>query len=162
VEQISTERLHADDLQIDMGRRRISALLLMSALAAPLAAARGQPSDLAYRVDDFEWIDRSRSRPVPARLYWPHAAAPEAPVSLVVFSHGIGGSRQGYSYLGKYWSARGVASLHIQHVGSDSTLWRGNPLGMIGRLQAAAQEKEAIERAADVRFALDRILSDEN
>jgi hypothetical protein len=80
---------------------------------------------------------------------------------LVVFSHGIGGSRHGYSYLGKYWSTRGVASLHVQHVGSDAALWRGNPFGVIGRLQAAAQEQEAIARAADVSFALDRMLSDE-
>ncbi len=49
---------------------------------------------------------------------------------LVVFSHGIGGSRQGYSYLGKHWSARGVASLHVQHIGSDAALWRGNPFGV--------------------------------
>ncbi len=57
--------------------------------------------------------------------------------------------------------ARGIASLHVQHVGSDAALWRGNPFGVIGRLHAAAQEKEAIARAADVRFALDRMLSDE-
>lgn len=79
---------------------------------------------------------------------------------LVVFSHGIGGSRQGYSYLGRHWSSHGVASLHVQHVGSDARLWSGNPFGVVGRLQAA-QEQEAIARAADVRFALDRMLLDE-
>lgn len=89
------------------------------------------------------------------------APAPGASVPLVVFSHGIGGSRQGYSYLGRHWSSHGVASLHVQHVGSDSALWRGNPFGVVGRLQAAAQEEEAIARAADLRFALDRLLADE-
>ena len=56
---------------------------------------------------------------------------------LVVFSHGIGGSRRGYSYLGQHWASHGVASLHLQHIGSDRNVWFGNPLGMIGRLQAA-------------------------
>ncbi|MBI3349081.1 MAG: acetylhydrolase [Burkholderiales bacterium] len=110
---------------------------------------------------DFDWVDAARSRPVPSRLYWPADLPSDASVPLVVFSHGIGGSRQGYSYLGRHWSSRGVASLHVQHTGSDATVWRGNPFGVVGRLQAAAQESEAIARAADVRFALDRMLSAE-
>jgi dienelactone hydrolase len=83
---------------------------------------------------------------------------PAAP--LVVFSHGIGGSREGYSYIGKYLAANGIAALHVQHVGSDRSLWFGNPLQMVGRLQDAAKEGEAIDRTKDVRFALDRVLSD--
>ena len=150
------------DTCVDLGRRRINRLLLMAALSLPRAAmGEPLPDELPYRVIDFDWIDEARSRPVPARLYWPAAAA-KAPVPLVVFSHGIGGSRRGYSYLGKHWSAHGVASLHVQHVGSDAALWRGNPFGVVDRLQAAAQESEALARAADVRFALDRMLSDES
>lgn len=76
----------------------------------------------------------------------------------VVFSHGIGVSRRGYSYLGQHWASHGVASLHLQHIGSDRNVWFGNPLGMIGRLQDAAQDGEAIARAQDLRFALDQLL----
>lgn len=141
-------------------RRQVNAMLL-AALAAPPLAARAQATEAPHRLIDFDWVDPARSRPVPARLYWPRAAASDGSVPLMVFSHGIGGSRRGYSYLGRHWSARGVASLHVQHVGSDSTLWRGNPFGVVGRLQAAAQETEAIARAADVRFALDRLLDEE-
>lgn len=141
-------------------RRRLNALLLGAALPLP-KASWAQPEALLYRVVDFDWVDAVRSRPVPSRLYWPADARSGASVPLVVFSHGIGGSRQGYSYLGKHWSSRGVASLHVQHTGSDATVWRGNPFGVVGRLQAAAQESEAIARAADLRFALDRILSTE-
>lgn len=144
-----------------MNRRQMNALLLMATLAVPSSPVRAQPDEPPYEVVDFDWIDQARARPVPARLYWPTAARPDAPVPLVVFSHGIGGSRRGYSYLGKHWSAHGVASLHVQHVGSDAALWRGNPFGLVGRLQAAAREQEAIARAADVRFALDRMLSGE-
>ncbi|NMG65165.1 acetylhydrolase [Azoarcus indigens] len=137
----------------------MNAMLLLAALAVPHSAARAQCAEPRYLVSDFDWLDHARLRLVPARLYWPAAPLAGKPVPLVVFSHGIGGSREGYSYLGRHWSARGVACLHVQHVGSDAALWRGNPFGVIGRLQAAAQEQEAIARAADVRFALDRMLS---
>ena len=149
------------EMRVNLERRQVSAMLLLAALAVPHSAARAQLTELPYLVSDFDWVDRARSRRVPARLYWPTAATSGRSVPLVVFSHGIGGSREGYSYLGRHWSARGVASLHVQHVGSDVELWRGNPFGLIGRLQAAAQEREAIARAADVSFALDRMLSDQ-
>jgi predicted dienelactone hydrolase len=125
--------------------------------AAPTKPARAQPA--APSFIDFDWTDSARSRDVPARLHWPTGVAPGARVPLIVFSHGIGGSRRGYSYLGRYWSARGIASLHVQHAGSDSSLWIGNPLGVVGRLQRAAHESEALARARDLRFALDRVLS---
>lgn len=148
-------------MRVNMTRRQVTATLLLAPLAISHSSSRAERTEPPYSVIDFDWVDRARSRPVPARLYWPTSAVSEMSVPLVVFSHGIGGSRQGYSYLGKHWSARGVASLHVQHVGSDAALWRRNPFGVIGRLHAAAQEKEAIARAADVRFALDRMLADE-
>ena len=51
------------------------------------------------------------------------------------------------------------ASLHVQHAGSNSSLWLGNPLTVVDRLQRAAHESEAVARAWDLRFALDRMLS---
>lgn len=119
---------------------------------------------------EFDWVDTRRGRAVPVRLYLPmplrlpqppgaaDAGAPAA-VPLVVFSHGIGGSRRGYSYLGRHWASQGVASLHLQHVGSDRSLWGGNPLAVAGRLQAAAQESEATARVRDLSFALDQLLA---
>lgn len=145
------------DQPVNLNRRQFNALMLAS-LAAPVSAfSSSSQSHPRYRIVDFDWLDRARSRPVPARLYWPSEETSKN-VPLVVFSHGIGGSREGYSYLGTHWSSRGVASLHVQHVGSDAALWRGNPFELVGRLQAAAREQEAIARAADVRFALDQIL----
>ena len=112
---------------------------------------------LAVEPQDLDWHDASRNRAVPVRLYWPADA--QGPVPLVVFSHGIGGSRRGYSYLGQHFAAQGMASLHVQHVGSDRSLWLGNPLSLVGRLQAAAQEAEALARVQDMRFALDQLLA---
>jgi dienelactone hydrolase len=140
-------------------QRRHALALLAGSCAAPWARAETP----AVRTEDFDWHDRARDRAVPVRLHLP--AAPERatrrPLPLVVFSHGIGGSRQGYSYLGRHWASQGWASLHLQHVGSDRQVWTGNPFGVVGRLHDAAQEAEALARVADLRFALDRVLASE-
>jgi dienelactone hydrolase len=149
-----------------------SAPLLLAVCAALLAVpARGQeaaaasvPAALAsagYSTRDYEWLDVARQRQVPVRLYLPDSASADQPVPLVVFSHGIGGSRAGYSYLGRYWASQGYASLHLQHVGSDRNLWIGNPFALVARLQGAAQEAEAVARVRDLSFALDQLLSGE-
>ena len=117
------------------------------------------PADTTYQTHYLQWHDATRLRQVQAKLYLPPAAAFAQPVPLVVFSHGIGGSREGYSYLGKNWAAQGYASLHVQHEGSDNRLWTGNPLALVARMQDAAQESEAVNRVHDLRFALDQVLS---
>jgi len=149
-----------------------AAPLLLALCAALLAVpARSQETASAttpaltasagYSTRDYEWQDAARQRQVPVRLYLPDAARPDQPVPLVVFSHGIGGSRAGYSYLGRYWATQGFASLHLQHVGSDRNLWLGNPFELVARLQGAAQEAEAVARVRDLSFALDQLLSSE-
>jgi predicted dienelactone hydrolase len=77
-----------------------------AALAAPL---------------DFTVQDASRDRALPIRVYLP-AASKAAPV--VLFSHGLGGSRENNPYLGKHWSARGYAVVFVQHPGSDESVWK--------------------------------------
>ncbi len=136
--------------------------LVATPLAAQVpdeAATAIAPAAPAYGAVEYEWNDPLRGRAVPVRLYLPATTEPGARIPLVVFSHGIGGSRRGYSYLGSHFAANGVASLHVQHVGSDRAIWTGNPFSLVGRLQAAAQEREAIDRVLDLRFALDQLLA---
>ena len=129
------------------------AAALTAASALPLRADEPQ----AFDTLELDWADDRRQRPVPVRLYLPQS---RKPVPLVVFSHGIGGSRRGYSWLGQHFAGQGIASLHLQHVGSDRQLWAGGSIfNIIGRLQDAAQEGEAIARAEDLRFALDTLLA---
>jgi predicted dienelactone hydrolase len=116
---------------------------------------------IVQRLDGVEfleadWRDEARSRAVPVRLYLPESRAGRVP--LVVFSHGLGGSRRGYSYLGTHLARQGWASLHVQHVGSDRRVWSGSAWALPARLQGAAQEGEAIDRVMDLRFALDRMM----
>ncbi len=138
-----------------MQRRRW--LLAAAGTALLAASARLRADEPAFAVFDLDWSDSTRQRAVPARLYLPRAASAAQPAPLVVFSHGIGGSRMGYSYLGSHWASQGFASLHVQHVGSDRSVWLGNPLAMLGRLQTAATDGEAIARVQDMRFALDQL-----
>jgi predicted dienelactone hydrolase len=129
-----------------------------SALAAAAATQAALEVKAEPKVSDLDWVDAARKRDVPVRLYWPTQVSPDAKVPLVVFSHGIGSSRTGYSYLGKHFAAHGIASLHLQHVGSDRSVWFGNPFGIIGRLWKAASEQEAVQRVRDLSFALDELL----
>ena len=109
---------------------------------------------------ELQWLDSSRNREVPALLYLP-AELPVKPMPLIVFSHGLGGARDRYAYLGKYWASQGIASLHLQHIGSDRQIWRGSRLTLPFRLMSAAGEEEALARVADVRFGLSQLLASE-
>ncbi|MGL6349868.1 MAG: alpha/beta hydrolase family protein, partial [Aeromonas sp.] len=143
-----------------------AALALLPALAH--AQAVGQPplSTLAastehtVQVVDFEWQDTERNREVPVRLYWPEGAADaKGKIPLVVFSHGLGGSRMGYSYLGRHWAAQGFASLHVQHVGSDRSVWGGSIFERYTKLRSATSDDSAFARAKDVSFAITALLN---
>ena len=139
-----------------LARRR----LLASALGLPIAALVATRSLANPASVDLDWHDSARDRPVPIRLHLPRSPLSEATTApLVVFSHGLGGSRYGYTWLGEYWAAHGIASMHVQHVGSDRAIWaeRGNPLAMLGLMRQAISEREAIARVHDVRFALDQL-----
>ncbi len=147
--------------QAGMNRRQclgLAAAAAASALATawPLTALAGADD---YETLDFDWADTARQRKVPVRLYLPEDARAAAPAPLVVFSHGIGGTRRGYSWLGQHFASHGIASLHPQHIGSDRDIWTGSFWSTAVRMQEAAQEREAIARVQDVRFALDTLLT---
>ncbi|EIW87749.1 Platelet-activating factor acetylhydrolase plasma/intracellular isoform II [Alishewanella agri BL06] len=110
-------------------------------------------------VVNFDWWDQSRERIVPALLFKPATQQPAK--ALIIFSHGLGGSKERYSYLGQYWASQGYASLHLQHDGSDRKVWRGSRLTLPFRLKDAAAASEALARVQDVKFALDQLLASE-
>lgn len=128
-------------------------------VASPAANGMpGGPGPHPVGVEDHDWIDDTRRRPVPARLYAPQTTSARVP--LIVFSHGLGGSRYGYSHLGRFWASHGFAALHLQHAGSDRGVWGERGLAMLGALRSAANIDNAVARAIDVRFALDTLLVD--
>ena len=127
--------------------------------------AAAQTGTRGFDALDIDWADANRQRAVPVRLYLPNStdsagsAGSATRLPVVVFSHGIGGSRRGYTWLGQHFARHGIASLHLQHVGSDRNLWTGSVFNLVGRLQGAAQDSEAVARVQDLRFALDMLLT---
>ncbi|MFN0160999.1 MAG: alpha/beta hydrolase family protein [Burkholderiales bacterium] len=111
-------------------------------------------------TQDAEWRDIARERNVPARIYLPPVGTGAQRAPLVVFSHGMGGSRFGYSHIGRHLAANGFVAVHVQHAGSDRSVWTGNMLSLIGSLQEAASDTNALARAQDVSFAISRVLDD--
>jgi predicted dienelactone hydrolase len=112
-------------------------------------------SGFSALVLDREVIDASRNRTVPLRIYLPESRAPAA---VVMFSHGLGGSREGSSYLGHHWAARGYVAVFLQHPGSDESVWRNVPRAeRLQVLQKAATLQAFMQRVFDVSAALDQL-----
>ncbi len=78
---------------------------------------------------DFLVTDTGRQRQIPILVYLP-SGTNAAPV--VLFSHGLGGNRQGSRYLGEHWAERGYAAVFLQHPGSDDSVWKGKAAGATG------------------------------
>jgi predicted dienelactone hydrolase len=103
----------------------------------------------------YEWLDIKRDRAVPVKIYYPVTGNMVSPV--IIFSHGLGGSREGYEYLGRYWARRGYVSVHLQHLGSDDAVWRQSTQIMQSLREAAANVENAVNRPQDVSFAIDQL-----
>ena len=109
-----------------------------------------QGSAQATAVVDGQWLDASRQRKLPWRLRVPAVAGPWP---VVLFSHGLGGSREGGVVWSEAWSDAGMAVLHLQHPGSDTSALHGG----MASLRRAATAEQLRERVLDVRFVLDEL-----
>ena len=128
--------------------------IITIALAAPLRAAdyKAEPGPFAVTVERGSWIDRARNdREVPWKLYLPKV---DAPAPVVLWSHGLGGSRDGAEYLGRHLASHGYAAFHIQHAGSDSVVAKR---GRKVLFDAARDPDVSLQRFLDVPFAVAQI-----
>ncbi len=99
--------------------------------------------------------DKSRSREIPIRVYLPTEKG-TAPV--VLFSHGLGGNRDGSPYLGKHWAARGYVAVFLQHPGSDDSVWKDvTLLERLPAMRKAANAENFMLRAKDVPAVIDQL-----
>lgn len=132
-----------------MKQRLISILFAVGmALSSALALA-------APQVLDIEWKDGGRDRTLPLKVRAPDG---EGKLPLVIFSHGLGGSREGGKAWGEHWSANGYLVIHVQHPGSDDSLWRGPGEGPLKqRMSRGATPEQLLGRVDDVRFVLDEL-----
>jgi predicted dienelactone hydrolase len=104
---------------------------------------------------DLTVHDAARNRDIPVRIYLPTNTAPEP---VVLFSHGLGGSRTGSAFLGEHWAARGYVAVFLQHPGSDDSVWKGRPLTERRRaMQQAASLDNFQLRVKDVPAVLNQL-----
>jgi predicted dienelactone hydrolase len=113
------------------------------------------PAQYTPRVVDLTVQDTERDRDIPVRIYLPQVTQ-AAPV--VLFSHGLGGSREGSGYLGKHWAARGYVVVFIQHPGSDTSVWKHEaPRRRMQAMREAASGDNFLLRVKDVPAVLDQL-----
>jgi predicted dienelactone hydrolase len=112
----------------------------------------------AVLATNITWHDVARDRDVPVRIYAPEKIT--APVPLIVFSHGLGGTREGYAYLGQHWASNGFICVHVQHLGSDDAVWRGSTNKLTAMRRAVATPENWHDRPHDVSFAITQMLRD--
>ena len=110
----------------------------------------GDPETLDFTVDD-----QKREREIPVRIYFPGERTP-APV--VLFSHGLGGSREGNAYMGRHWAGRGYLVVFLQHPGSDTSVWQNIPSPQrMAAMKQAASRQNFLLRVQDVTSVLDQL-----
>ena len=104
------------------------------------------------------WHDPARNqRPVPYKIYTPQDSSSTA-WPVVVWSHGLGGSRDGAGFISRYVASHGYVVVHIQHEGTDSSLWEGKPGHPWDIIRAMhIPRKATLQRFRDVPFALDQM-----
>jgi dienelactone hydrolase len=138
--------------------RSILGALALVALAARALAADpdyAAPGPFAAHTVDETWTDAARQRGVPVRVRLPETSER---VPVILFSHGLGGSIAGGAEWGEQWASHGLAVVHVQHPGSDESLWKGKPAGeRWAGLRSGADLTQFLARIADIRFVVDEL-----
>ena len=121
--------------------------------------ARGQILASRRLVIDQNWVDPERQRNVPVRLRWPDENRFAGPWPVVIFSHGLGGTREGGSVWGEAWTDAGFVVVHVQHTGSDLNAVRGVTRTFTDQraLRTLTTPEQLMARLLDVSFVLNEI-----
>jgi predicted dienelactone hydrolase len=140
--------------------KALASFVFVFQVAALVAGADGGYDPLAVPGEQIEVIeltvsDTDRDREIPIRVYLPGT---REPVPVVLFSHGLGGSRSGSAYLGRHWAGRGYVVVFLQHPGSDDGVWKDVPPPQrMAALEAAAGLENFRLRVGDVAAVLDAL-----
>lgn len=109
----------------------------------------------APKIVDLTVHDAARSRDLPVRVYLPTNTAPQP---VILFSHGLGGNREGGKFLGEQWAARGYVAVFLQHPGSDDSVWKGAPFkDRLPDMNQAASLQNFLLRVQDVPAVLNQL-----
>ena len=133
-------------------RIRHRATLLSLLLLAAVSVRAGETAELST-----VFVDEARDREVPVRIVYPTELTGPRPVVLI--SHGLGGNTEAMEYLGTYLAEGGWVAVHMQHRGSDASVWEGHSGRAARRVLRAslADVSNAIARFEDPAFVLDAL-----
>ena len=84
---------------------------------------------------------------------------------FIIWSHGLGGGRDGAGFISRFLVEYGYFVMHIQHDGTDTSLWEGKPGHPWDVIRATKITREVtLDRYKDVPFVLDQLetLEDEH
>lgn len=123
--------------------------------AATVAYEPLKVSGAKIETRDLVVRDESRKRDIPVLVYLP-GGKEAAPV--VLFSHGLGGSRNGNPFMGNHWAGRGYVVVFVQHPGSDEGVWKdAPPARRMAALREAASAENFMLRVKDIPAVLDQL-----
>lgn len=115
-----------------------------------------EPHKVLIKKDKF--IDESRDgRDIPLKIYYP-TDHNQKDLPVVVWSHGLGGSVDGASFISRFLASHGYVIVHVQHRGTDSSLWEGkegHPWDIIRNTHIP--RSATLNRFYDVPFVLDHL-----
>ena len=130
-------------------------LLTLHVAVVQVATYNPLQVDSGVRVVETEFSYGEDQRVVPLKMYLP-AKGMKAPT--ILYSHGLGGSRDAGTYLGMHWAGRGFAVVTMQHAGSDRNVIKGVPIrDMMTVLKKAANGQSAQARYRDVAATIDHL-----
>lgn len=116
---------------------------------------------LKVMIERGNFVDESRefegeARKIPYKFYYPEGGASQKP--LIIWSHGLGGTRDGAGYIARFLAAHDYCLLHIQHRGTDSSLWEGKPGHPWDNIRKTKITRSiTLDRYRDVPFVLDHL-----
>jgi predicted dienelactone hydrolase len=140
-------------------RVRILITTLVAALAIQGMAGNYQPNagTNAVEIVRSTWHDASRNRDVPVKVFIPKA--PGGPCPVILFSPGLGSSRENYAYLGEGWGKSGFVCVFLQHPGSDPAIFKDNnpSHGAAAMREVLKDPQHILDRVQDIGFAVDEL-----
>ncbi len=135
-----------------MFKKQITLALLLS--LSCVAISKGQQTGGATTTN-LEPLDSDRNREVPVKIYLTPSTEPQP---VVLFSHGLGGSRNASPYLGNHWAENGYIAVFVQHKGSDSSIRNGTGPGQrLMALKQAISLENVLARLEDISFVIDQL-----
>lgn len=131
---------------------RIFAFLFMSLImTTQIVCADG------FETYTEDWKDDARDRTIPVRIYVPKKLE-DTKYPVMLLSHGLGGSRDGFPYLGEHWASNGYIIVVMQHPGTDSSVIKAEEGKTVREsMQKTITRKNGQDRVGDVKFVLDTL-----